>query len=106
MASLVPVDIEKDGATEDEGEIRCICGFPDDDGFTIQCDRCFVWQHAICVNITANTVPEQYLCEDCDPRWLDVEVSLLSSLMASVLSMFCAHATLALQVVIACHFSL
>ncbi|KAJ8325828.1 SET domain-containing protein 3 [Batrachochytrium dendrobatidis] len=73
MASLVPVDIEKDGAAEDEGEIRCICGFPDDDGFTIQCDRCFVWQHAICVNITANTVPEQYLCEDCDPRWLDVE---------------------------------
>ncbi|KAI8926578.1 hypothetical protein BC831DRAFT_220475 [Entophlyctis helioformis] len=58
---------------DEEGEIRCICGFPHDDGFTIQCERCFVWQHAVCVSITADTVPDQYLCELCDPRWLDVE---------------------------------
>ena len=58
---------------DDEGEIRCICGFTDDDGFTIQCDKCFVWQHAVCLSITAATVPEQYLCDKCDPRWLDVE---------------------------------
>ena len=58
---------------EDEGEIRCICGFPDDDGFTIQCEKCLVWQHGACVNITAENVPDKYLCELCDPRWLDIE---------------------------------
>ena len=30
----------------DEGVIRCICGTTEDDGFTIQCEKCFVWQHA------------------------------------------------------------
>ncbi|TPX36623.1 hypothetical protein SmJEL517_g01130 [Synchytrium microbalum] len=58
---------------EDEGEIRCICGYSDDDGYTIQCDRCFVWQHMACVGITASTVPETYLCEQCYPRRLDVD---------------------------------
>ena len=30
----------------DEGVIRCICEMTDDDGFTIQCEKCLVWQHA------------------------------------------------------------
>ena len=61
---------------EDEGEIRCICGITDDDGFTICCDGCFVWQHMVCVGITTDTVPDQYLCEKCNPRPLDVDVIL------------------------------
>ncbi|TPX46525.1 hypothetical protein SeMB42_g03651 [Synchytrium endobioticum] len=58
---------------EDEGEIRCICGYVDDDGYTIQCERCMVWQHMACVGITADTVPDTYLCERCYPRRLDVD---------------------------------
>ncbi|KAI0233730.1 SET domain-containing protein 3, partial [Massospora cicadina] len=44
-----------------------------DDGFTIQCDSCFVWQHAECVGIEEDQVPELYRCELCDPRELDIE---------------------------------
>ncbi|PVU93109.1 hypothetical protein BB561_003453 [Smittium simulii] len=56
---------------EDQGIIRCICGFTEDDGFTIQCENCLVWQHAICVNISQDNVPDEYLCEQCNPRKLN-----------------------------------
>ncbi|KAF9088939.1 hypothetical protein BGX23_007009 [Mortierella sp. AD031] len=56
---------------EDAGIIRCICGFTDDDGFTIQCENCFVWQHAVCVGISQSNVPDNYLCELCSPRPMD-----------------------------------
>lgn len=49
----------------DAGIIRCICGYTEDDGFTIQCEKCNVWQHAICVNIQQDKVPEIYLCDNC-----------------------------------------
>ncbi|QPG72904.1 hypothetical protein FOA43_000207 [Brettanomyces nanus] len=49
------------------GIIGCICGFGHDDGFTIQCDRCFRWQHAVCMNINnVDEAPEKYLCYLCD----------------------------------------
>ncbi|OWB85484.1 hypothetical protein B5S33_g4152 [[Candida] boidinii] len=52
---------------QDSGIIGCICGFEHDDGFTIQCDRCFRWQHAICMSIEdINDVPDNYLCYLCD----------------------------------------
>jgi hypothetical protein len=60
---------------EDQGIIRCICEFTHDDGFTIQCEQCFVWQHAACVEIDQNNVPEKYLCEECYPRYLDHRVN-------------------------------
>jgi hypothetical protein len=59
---------------QDEGVIRCICGFIEDDGFTIQCEKCFVWQHAVCVGIDSDNVPELYFCDQCEPRELDVQV--------------------------------
>jgi hypothetical protein len=62
---------------DDEGIIRCICGYNDDDGFTIQCEKCMVWQHAACVGIRKDNVPDEYFCEDCDPRPLDVQVNIL-----------------------------
>ncbi|KAJ1820476.1 SET domain-containing protein 3 [Coemansia sp. RSA 2675] len=58
---------------EDQGVIRCICNIDDDDGFTIQCENCLVWQHAVCVNVNQDNVPDEYLCEKCNPRKLDVK---------------------------------
>lgn len=52
----------------DLGIIRCICSSTEDDGFTIQCERCLVWQHAFCVNITQFSIPEHYLCDLCSQR--------------------------------------
>ncbi|KAF9979667.1 hypothetical protein BGZ65_006207 [Modicella reniformis] len=62
---------ENEEDDEDAGIIRCICNFTDDDGYTIQCERCFVWQHAVCVGIGQSNVPDKYLCELCSPRPVD-----------------------------------
>ncbi|KAI9357299.1 hypothetical protein DFJ73DRAFT_821262 [Zopfochytrium polystomum] len=62
-----------DDGEEDEGVIRCICGFNVDDGFTIQCDRCEVWQHVACMGLQSDQLPDLYLCEECNPRALNVE---------------------------------
>lgn len=59
---------------EEEGIIRCICGYDHDDGFTIQCEKCFVWQHAACLGIRKDRVPDEYFCDLCQPRVLDYEV--------------------------------
>ncbi|KAF9132521.1 hypothetical protein BGW39_011873 [Mortierella sp. 14UC] len=73
--SAIADDDEESGDNEpddeDAGIIRCICGFTDDDGFTIQCENCFVWQHAVCVGIGQSNVPDKYLCELCSPRPMD-----------------------------------
>ncbi|KAI8320939.1 hypothetical protein GQ54DRAFT_305160 [Martensiomyces pterosporus] len=61
---------------EDQGVIRCICGIDDDDGFTIQCENCLVWQHAVCVGVEQDNVPDEYLCEKCNPRKLDVKKAI------------------------------
>lgn len=56
----------------DSGLIGCICGIEDDDGFTIQCDVCFRWQHCLCMDFKTNEeVPEdEYKCYNCDEaKW-------------------------------------
>lgn len=78
VGSVVGEDVsfsEREDDENMEGEIKCICGFTEDDGFTIQCEKCFVWQHIICVGIDKNELPEVYFCDRCDPRPLDAEVS-------------------------------
>lgn len=60
---------------DDGGVIRCICGINDDDGFTIQCDRCLVWQHCACFGMSSSSVPDEYLCELCDPRPVNVALA-------------------------------
>ncbi|KAJ2763651.1 SET domain-containing protein 3, partial [Coemansia nantahalensis] len=76
MLPSMPVsrhDISGDSTPdEDQGVIRCICNIDDDDGFTIQCENCLVWQHAVCVDVEQDNVPDEYLCEQCNPRKLDV----------------------------------
>lgn len=58
----------------DSGVITCICGYDDDDGFTIQCDHCYRWQHAICYGIRdIETAPDNYLCNACYPRKVDAK---------------------------------
>lgn len=64
-------DTNDQGTDEETGVIRCICLCDDDDGFTIQCDRCFVWQHCACFGMSHSSVPDEYLCEQCDPRPVD-----------------------------------
>lgn len=64
---------------EDSGIILCICGFEEDDGFTIQCERCNVWQHAQCVDISEDEVPDIYYCDKCDQnphRVVDVRAAV------------------------------
>ncbi|CEP18003.1 hypothetical protein [Parasitella parasitica] len=59
---------QKSEAPEDTGLIRCVCPSTEDDGFTIQCERCLVWQHAYCVHITHSNIPDHYLCDQCLKR--------------------------------------
>ncbi|KNE66827.1 hypothetical protein AMAG_11310 [Allomyces macrogynus ATCC 38327] len=74
----LPLHPDEEAGLEDTGEIRCICGYTDDDGYTIQCDRCLVWQHASCVGIHRDNEPEHYYCDRCQPRELDVRKAQLS----------------------------
>ena len=55
---------------EDYGDYvtRCICDFQHDDGYMICCDDCGVWQHIECMQVDTKNLPENYLCELCDPR--------------------------------------
>ena len=50
---------------EDSGVIRCVCTSDNDDGFTIQCERCFAWLHGRCVDILPDSVPQVYICPLC-----------------------------------------
>jgi len=85
-----PVDLPPQ-SPEDKGIIRCtlpassipsncslgICGIDEDDGFTIFCDRCSVWQHGACVGIyDAKDAPDKYLCDECNPRPLDIQKAI------------------------------
>ncbi|PCH44296.1 hypothetical protein WOLCODRAFT_154334 [Wolfiporia cocos MD-104 SS10] len=53
--------------------ISCICGFTDDDGFSIGCDSCSRWCHAACFGIVEDDVPEEWQCWQCSPRSVDKE---------------------------------
>ena len=59
------------GVGGDDSITRCICEFSHDDGYMIQCDRCFVWQHVDCMSIDRQNIPDEYLCEACSPRPCD-----------------------------------
>ncbi|XP_045620704.2 uncharacterized protein upSET isoform X1 [Procambarus clarkii] len=78
-SSVGPSGEETETAPEGEGDeqpiddsiTRCVCDFSHDDGYMIQCDRCFVWQHVDCMEIDRDNIPDEYLCEACDPRPID-----------------------------------
>ncbi|XP_042225569.1 uncharacterized protein LOC121868730 isoform X3 [Homarus americanus] len=78
-SSVGPSGEETETAPEGEGDeqpvddsiTRCVCDFSHDDGYMIQCDRCFVWQHVDCMEIDRDNIPDEYLCEACDLRPID-----------------------------------
>ncbi|GBC01871.1 hypothetical protein RclHR1_04360016 [Rhizophagus clarus] len=57
---------------EDTDEIRCICGDSDDDGYTIQCDNCYTWQHIKCMKVDPSV--KEYKCHNCSD--IKIEKSL------------------------------
>lgn len=62
---------------EDNTIIRCICGFTEDDGFTIQCEGCGAWEHGMCFGyLDEMSAPETYFCELCDPRPVDAAAAM------------------------------
>ncbi|PSN38835.1 hypothetical protein C0J52_12608 [Blattella germanica] len=61
-----------EGEGDDEDSVtRCICDFEHDDGYMICCDKCFVWQHVDCMGIDRSNIPDEYMCERCQPRRID-----------------------------------
>lgn len=62
-----------DGPIEEEesSTIKCICGYADDDGNTVLCEKCDTWQHIVCYYESAQHVPDVHECADCLPRPVD-----------------------------------
>lgn len=68
---------------EDNTLIRCICGFTEDDGFTIQCEGCYAWEHGQCFGYPdEDSVPDIYYCELCHPRPVDTSAARLVQLQS------------------------
>lgn len=61
----------------DEGLISCVCKFDHDDGFTVQCDKCFRWQHLICYGMDPDKdIEGDFYCVMCDKSLkIDPEVA-------------------------------
>ena len=59
-------------AEEEEYTIKCICGYADDDGSTVYCEKCDTWQHIECY-YPSKKVPEEHFCSDCLPRDVDAK---------------------------------
>ncbi|USP73493.1 hypothetical protein yc1106_00767 [Curvularia clavata] len=64
-----------DGVVEEEesSTIKCICGYADDDGNTVLCEKCDTWQHIVCYYESAQHVPDVHECADCLPRPVDAK---------------------------------
>ncbi|KAF2125079.1 hypothetical protein P153DRAFT_120063 [Dothidotthia symphoricarpi CBS 119687] len=56
---------------DESSTIKCICGFSDDDGNTVLCEKCDTWQHIVCYYESAHHVPDVHECTDCLPRPVD-----------------------------------
>jgi len=53
---------------EEKWTLRCICGDHTTNGLLVMCEKCGVWQHAICMNLNPHTIPESYICETCSNK--------------------------------------
>ncbi|KAH9876958.1 hypothetical protein IAQ61_002319 [Plenodomus lingam] len=66
-----PAPREVAAEEEESSTIKCICGFADDDGNTVLCEKCDTWQHIVCYYESASQVPDVHECTDCLPRPID-----------------------------------
>lgn len=64
-------DTETAPEGEEEGKTRCVCEFTHDDGYMICCDKCGEWQHVDCMGIDRQNIPDDYMCDRCEPRLID-----------------------------------
>ncbi|KAI9597887.1 hypothetical protein BDF19DRAFT_432938 [Syncephalis fuscata] len=64
------LDLDRPEGDSDSDVINCVCGDDLYDGtLMIQCDRCFCWQHGICVGIKSQEAcPDFYLCTECQDQ--------------------------------------
>ncbi|KAG0049687.1 hypothetical protein BGZ83_005491 [Gryganskiella cystojenkinii] len=75
IASAAAAEDEAEGKEEGEGEeeeeeeeeaiIMCVCGTKDDEGAMVQCDKCEVWLHLECLELTEEEVPDEFFCPSC-----------------------------------------
>ncbi|KAK0641552.1 hypothetical protein B0T16DRAFT_303411, partial [Cercophora newfieldiana] len=74
-ATIQHVARKQETVEEEPYTIKCICGFADDDGNTIYCEKCDTWQHIECYyhDNAEEAVREDFThsCVDCDPRPVD-----------------------------------
>ncbi|KAF9962795.1 myeloid lymphoid or mixed-lineage leukemia 5 (trithorax, ) [Mortierella alpina] len=56
---------EDDDVEDEEGIIMCVCGSREDEGGMIQCDKCKVWLHLECVDLSEHDLPEDFFCPPC-----------------------------------------
>ena len=59
--------------------VRCICGYKDDEKATVKCDLCHTAQHVLCYYMDKHgTISRfgEHLCLDCQPRPIDVELAI------------------------------
>ncbi|XP_069106906.1 PHD finger protein 20-like protein 1 isoform X2 [Argopecten irradians] len=60
--------IETEDELSKDEVVNCICLFNEENGLMIQCDVCLCWQHAVCFDLTVETLPKKYICFVCsDP---------------------------------------
>ncbi|KAK5660393.1 hypothetical protein OQA88_12936 [Cercophora sp. LCS_1] len=66
---------KQESVEEEPYTIKCICGFADDDGNTIYCEKCETWQHIECYypDNVEDAIREDFnhSCADCEPRPLN-----------------------------------
>ncbi|XP_052085455.1 PHD finger protein 20-like protein 1 isoform X5 [Mytilus californianus] len=66
MATEESIETE-DELSKDE-VVNCICMVNEENGLMIQCEVCLCWQHALCFDLTEETLPRKYICFVCkDP---------------------------------------
>ncbi|MCJ1396060.1 hypothetical protein MMC18_008947 [Xylographa bjoerkii] len=58
------------GLEEEDYTIKCICGFQEDDGNTVFCERCNTWQHVDCYYYKKDPPgdDDEHGCADCTPE--------------------------------------
>lgn len=74
--------------------VKCLCASTADDGFTIQCEQCLVWQHARCVGIASPAqVPGVFLCQACSGDDVNVDSESRPTSTATTASVTATAAT-------------